>query len=292
MCEIHDLNDEWSNRYMAMIKSVAVNLCLAKRMPWEKLCYGEEDKMPGVPEAVRIPESLLVKVNAARCAMLKLMGPDADSVTVNEMQKMEKTHHDSLLGVDSSWLLEANFLKNEVVPIITKNLQDQILGLFPTGAPGESIDIREAAERISELKRSPSSLALPQTWSSGLTSLSAMVTNLNAGVGPTEKDIKQFDSCRVQVVKRCELWCTHQTTSKNAGVSKYGDSRDLVGKKALEYIYDDMLETLASMATWRRSTSRSSASSTGSSRKSSDWPRISGSGSRLPTRHAPSPCKR
>ena len=90
VCEIHDLNDEWSNRYMAMIKSVAVNLCLVKRMPWEKLCYGEEGKLLGVPEAVRIPESLLVKVKAARCAMLKLMGPDADSVTVNEMQKMEK----------------------------------------------------------------------------------------------------------------------------------------------------------------------------------------------------------
>ena len=130
-----------------------------------------------------------------------------------------------------------------MVSIITKNLQDQILGLFPTGAPGESIDIREAAERISELKRSPSSLALPQTWNSGLTSLSAMVTSLNAGVGPTEKDIRQLDSFRVQVVKRCEFWCTHQITSKNAGVSKHGDSRDLVGKKALEYIYDDMLET-------------------------------------------------
>ena len=85
------MNDEWSNRYMAMIKSVAVNLCLVKRMPWEKLCYGEEDKALGMPEAVKIPESLLVKVSAARCAMLKPMGPDADSGTVSEMQKMEKT---------------------------------------------------------------------------------------------------------------------------------------------------------------------------------------------------------
>ena len=40
MCEIHDLNDEWSNRYMAMMNSVAANLCFIERMPWENLCYG------------------------------------------------------------------------------------------------------------------------------------------------------------------------------------------------------------------------------------------------------------
>jgi hypothetical protein len=90
LCEIHDLNDEWSNRYMAMMKSVAVNLCFVERMPWEKLCYGAEGKVTGVPEAVKIPESLLVKVKAARCAMLKRMGPDADSFSIADMQKLEK----------------------------------------------------------------------------------------------------------------------------------------------------------------------------------------------------------
>ena len=145
--------------------------------------------------------------------------------------------------MDSSWLLEANFLKHEVVTIITKNLHDEILGLFPTGAPEETIDIKVVAEKIDELKRCPASLALPSTWNSGLTSLAAVVTNLNAGLGPSEKDIKQLDSFRLQVAKRCEFWCTHQITSKDEGVSKYGDSRDLVGQKALEYIYDDMMET-------------------------------------------------
>ncbi len=56
MGEIHDLNDEWSNRYMAMMKSVAVNLCFVERMPWEKLCYGAEGKALGVPEAVKIQD--------------------------------------------------------------------------------------------------------------------------------------------------------------------------------------------------------------------------------------------
>ena len=129
-----------------------------------------------------------------------------------------------------------------MVPIITKNLHDEILDLFPKGLSGETVDIKGVAERISELKRCPSSLALPTTWNSGLTSLSAMVTNLNAGLGPSEKDIRQFDSFRTQVVKRCEFWCTHQITSKHEGVSKHGESRDLFGKKALEYIYDDMME--------------------------------------------------
>ena len=76
---------------MAMMKSVAVNLCFVERMPWEKLCYGAEGKVTGVPEAVKIPESLLVKVKAARCAMLKLLGPDADSLSITDMQKLEKT---------------------------------------------------------------------------------------------------------------------------------------------------------------------------------------------------------
>ena len=75
---------------MAMMKSVAVSLCLVERMPWEKLCYGAEGRVPGFPEAVKIPESLLAKVKAVRSAMLRLMGPDADSMTISEMQKMDK----------------------------------------------------------------------------------------------------------------------------------------------------------------------------------------------------------
>ncbi len=90
MCEINDLNDDWSNRYMAMMKSVAVSLCLVERLPWEKLCYGDQAKVTGVPEAVRIPESLLVKVTAARTAMLKLMGPDAESMIIADMQKQAR----------------------------------------------------------------------------------------------------------------------------------------------------------------------------------------------------------
>ena len=75
---------------MAMMKSVAVNLCFVERMPWEKLCYGAEGKVSGVPEAVEIPDSLLVKVKAVRSAMLKLLGPDADSLSITDMQKLEK----------------------------------------------------------------------------------------------------------------------------------------------------------------------------------------------------------
>ena len=46
--------------------------------------------MLGVPEAVNIPESLLVEVKAVKSAMLKLMGPGAESMAVTEMQKLEK----------------------------------------------------------------------------------------------------------------------------------------------------------------------------------------------------------
>ncbi len=76
---------------MAMMKSVAVHLCFVERMPWEKLCYGAEGKVLGVPEAVKIPERLLVKVKAVRSAMLKRMGADADSMAITEIQKLEKT---------------------------------------------------------------------------------------------------------------------------------------------------------------------------------------------------------
>ncbi len=219
---------------MAMMKSVAVNLCLVERVPWEKLCYGADARVLGVPEAVKTPESLLVKVTAARTAMLKLMGPDAESMTIAEMQKHARKHHDALVSVDSSWLLEGNFLQNEVVAIVTKNLHEEMLDLFPVGKPLETVDIRAVAERIMELKRSPASLALPTSWNSGLTSLAAMVNNLNAGLGPSEKDIKQFDSFRLQVVKRCEFWCTHEIKEKNAGASKHGENRHLVGKKSDE----------------------------------------------------------
>jgi hypothetical protein len=164
-------------------------------------------------------------------------------MTIAEMQKQARKHHDALVSVDNSWLLEASFLQNEVVEIVTKNLHEEILDLFPVGRPLEAVDIRGVAERIIELKRSPALLALPTSWNSGLTSLSAMVNNLNAGLGPNEKDIKQLDSFRLQVVKRCEFWCTHEIKEKNKGVSKHGDNRHLVGQKAIDHVYNDMMET-------------------------------------------------
>ncbi len=159
------------------------------------------------------------------------------------MQKQARKHHDALVSVDNSWLLEANFLQNEVVEIVTKTLHEEMLDLFPLGKPFEAVDITGVAERIIELKRSPASLALPTSWNSGLTSLAAMVNNLNAGLGPNEKDIKQFDPFRLQVVKRCEFWCTHEIKEKDKGVSKHGDDRHLVGQKAIDYVYNDMMES-------------------------------------------------
>ncbi len=51
---------------MAMMKSVAVNLCLAQRLPWEKLCYGDESKVTGLPEAVQHQETLRASLHSGR----------------------------------------------------------------------------------------------------------------------------------------------------------------------------------------------------------------------------------
>ena len=77
-----------------------------------------------------------------------------------------------------------------------------MLALLLVGVAGENIDIVEVGEKISELKRSKPSLALPSTWISGLTSISSMLRNLHAGIGPSDKGIRQLDPFRLHVVKR------------------------------------------------------------------------------------------
>ncbi len=48
---------------------------------------------------------------------------------------------------------------------------------------------------------------------------------------------------RVQVVRRCGVGCKHEIKEKKKGVAKHGDERRLVGQKAIEYVYNDMMET-------------------------------------------------
>ena len=45
------------------------------------------------------------------------------------------------------------------------------------------------------------------------------------------------------MVRRCGVGCKHEIKEKKKGVAKHGDERRLVGQKAIEYVYNDMMET-------------------------------------------------
>ena len=79
--EVDSPNDEWSYRLSAFVKMVGFNSGMLKPTPWEALLHAP-GTLQGIPEACKIPASLVETAAIVRDEILDIIGPAPKTIAV------------------------------------------------------------------------------------------------------------------------------------------------------------------------------------------------------------------
>ena len=162
------------------------------------------------------------------------------------MHKALKPHVDILKSYDSTWAgLEWNYLENHVEELVKAKCHKVVLEAFlnpPTKVAPRWEDVLDTIDRV---KAGPECNALPLAFTQQMTSLYAMVRNLQAGVPPERRDIQNFSAFNMAVLKASEVFCTYKTEIPSRRKGGTISVEILYGKPALLHRFSDFQKTAA-----------------------------------------------
>jgi hypothetical protein len=100
-------------------------------MPWESASF-DECPMQNVPSTIKFDASLLTDYKLVRKATLEILGPDAGSMTFQEMYDKVGPKAKTLAEWESSFDLELAFLKSYAEPRARNLMKQRALECLPT----------------------------------------------------------------------------------------------------------------------------------------------------------------
>jgi len=213
---IQNMNDLWTFHLRAETLPIAINSGAIKRLPWERLVFGNDRKIPGYAEAMRVPEELLSSLRKPRDAALSILGGEECDLSLAQMIKLMKANYSTIRGYDRGWECEHIFLMSHVEQLLVQIVHSSIIE-----RKLEKQDLRKPFQHIldaiDEAKRSPQCLALDVTYSKQLSSLANIVTNMQCNVAPDSRDVAKYSEFYVRVLKVLEAFIPPFTPAKVGG---------------------------------------------------------------------------
>ena len=171
-----------------MVKSIAVSTGKVRRFPWEELCYGAKAFIPGVPEAVNLPETLVAPLRTFREGVFHHLGDDTAGWTIQDFIKcLKKKENHTFFRNDKTWVLDWTFLKDHVDIMLTERIHNEAIACFSSPDKCADLSINSVAAKIEKLKSRPETLALPFAFTRDLTGPIGFLLNLHEGVHPDGK---------------------------------------------------------------------------------------------------------
>ena len=78
------LNDHWAYPLEARLRSLAVHRVLVDRLPWEKVLFGAEAPIEGMPQTAMVDQELLVDCKNLRTTMQEALARYPEASTFAE----------------------------------------------------------------------------------------------------------------------------------------------------------------------------------------------------------------
>jgi hypothetical protein len=129
--EITEPNELWQKPFHAIVKTIAIHTQQVPLLPWESASF-DECPMANVPSTIKFDDSLLTEYKLVRKATMKILGPDAGSMTFQEMYDKVAPKAKTLSEWESSFDLELSFLKTYAEPRARTLLKQRALECLPT----------------------------------------------------------------------------------------------------------------------------------------------------------------
>ena len=126
---VMNVNDHWSWRYAARLKTIAISTGKIRRLPWEKFLHSESLPIAGCPQHIHIDESLIFDFENAREFLLKILGEGF--VTMETCKNNMKQNQSELRKLDSTFWLEEAFVEHAYDEMIENHLRNCMLQVVP-----------------------------------------------------------------------------------------------------------------------------------------------------------------
>ena len=254
---LHHAADQWLFQLRSEIKAVLVNSSAVMRFPWERFLYGD-DKIEGVAETTRIPDTLTKDIKVCRSAAFKLLGDQACMLSISDCIRCLKPHLKTLEGYDRTWRLDWELLSVHAEPMIWESIEAKVLSAFPqTGSPVS--EMQKVADEILSIRDGPQMVALPPSYSQLLTASHSIMVNLIGHEAPDRRTIAKYGPHHLAILQAATVFCTFYDGPSGAAASNAA-GKLLWGKPALQKrfqqakrVYDtDGVDSLDSYAEFRR----------------------------------------
>ena len=136
---------------------------------------------------------------------------------------------------DKTWSLDLQFLVEHVRPILTRRVEEKVMGIMPQGMVEEGRDPKAVAIDIEKLKTIPEVLALGEATANMLNAATGFLYRLAEGTHPEVENIAKLSPFMQRVVKKPENFVHASITEKHAPDSTWHKCRHVFGRLALEY---------------------------------------------------------
>ena len=179
------------------------------RMPWEKLLFGMNDKLPNLAEAILIPEAELVQAKNCRAAALKIL-QGAGARTVDEWRTIlgHKDTLEQLKKWDRFWQLDHEFLISNkgLILLLTEKVHAQCVACFP-GKENQAKNIKKAIADLAAVADSELCTACGRSVNDNVLTLMKLLDKFDKGNGPTAAALSAmcplFQNCFSQLEYNC-----------------------------------------------------------------------------------------
>ena len=229
-----NVNDIWSFRVEAEMKSIALNNGQLERTAIERLVYGDA-KIAGIAETIRIPDELLRPFKNVRAAAANFLGTDPMRLDKIIKKLAEKKIHKSLCNINRSWVLEHAWMVGHAESILQDNVENKILNSIQRPVAVGKITYTKVFDAIAVAHASAEVAALPISFTKTLRGVKDMIEQIKASQAPGEKEVPKYSAFHTRVLQACEQWCVVRAPKAD---DVFGQPVLTFGREASRYIFE------------------------------------------------------
>ena len=181
-------NDEWAFPFQARLKTIAVSRGLVPRFPWETALYGDQGPIPGVPETVQVPESILFDIGNGREFVLGLLD---GWQTIDSWKRAIKANIVEIRKADRTFGLDEEFLNSSYDGLANKHFNMCLMECIPR--PGERRNIAKALVAARALVTSAIVTAQDRQLERELLSATNLLADIANGQGPSSFEASKMN---------------------------------------------------------------------------------------------------
>ena len=226
-------NCDWSGRFEARVKTLAVSNGQVQRTKWEEMMFGPSLGIPDTPSHVTVPESLMYDMKNGRDYINKCVDTSWQSMDNNK--NAVRAGAGEWIKMDEYAWMDIYDLEHCFDDEIDEKMCQCLLDILPN--KGERRSLPKAIVAGRHLPTGDIATAQKKPLMDKLNGAVNILVDIGEGRGPTANELSKMFDFTVRLVKRAENFAVVYSDDLDAS-GKLVSKRTLYGQEAIHYRFE------------------------------------------------------